>query len=297
MRFRLPRSVPLAAAVAFAAFGCEVSTLGPLESYRDAGAGADSGVPLDAAVAPGDAGGVPDGGAVVVDAGPVATGCPGIFCEDFESGSFDKSVWTRTQVDPGNTATVQSAKVAHGRYAAQFHAKGGTNLATVVAEKLPASLATHYFGRMSFFITDFPKENGGHTAYIWSSKDTASFPYTDHHFEVGSYYSNNVPNWQLTYWTGDGPEYPAAGGVIPKNAWACIEWEFNDKPDALAVWVNGKSAPDGFEFRNVNNNSSGLIGAMTTLGIEFRTFHPNGAPDIDVFADDIVLDTKRVGCP
>jgi hypothetical protein len=61
--------------------------------------------------------------------------------------------------------------------------------------------------------------------------------------------------------------------------------------------VNGKSAPDGFEFRNVNNNSSGLIGAMTTLGIGFRTFHPNGAPDIDVFADDIVLDTKRVGCP
>ncbi|NOU32456.1 MAG: hypothetical protein HOO96_31510 [Polyangiaceae bacterium] len=192
---------------------------------------------------------------------------------------------------------MQSTNVAHGTYAAKFHAKGGTNFATIIAEKLPASLATDYFGRMSFMSTDFPTENGGHTAFIWSSNDPTKYPYQDHHLEVGSYVGGGQPTWQLTYWTGDGPEYPAAGGRIPKNAWACVEWEFNDVPEQAAVWVNGSAAPEGFESRSMGGGASGLLGKMVTLGIGFRTFHPNGAPDIDVFADDIVLDTKRIGCP
>jgi hypothetical protein len=190
---------------------------------------------------------------------------------------------------------VQSAQVAHGSHAVQFHATGGSNLAMMFDENLPASLAKHYFGRIYYLATDFPDDNGGHSAYVTSSNTLAGFPYQDHHLEVGSYYDTNGPIWQLTYWTGDGPEYIGAGGHIPKNEWACIEWEFNDAPDQIRVWVNGDGGTDGASFDDING-SSDLLGAFTTLGLGFRTWHPQGAPDIDVFVDDVVLDTKRVGC-
>jgi hypothetical protein len=35
---------------------------------------------------------------------------------------------------------------------------------------------------------------------------------------------------------------------------------------------------------------------MTTLGVGFRTWHPMGSPDIDIYVDDIVLGAERIHC-
>jgi hypothetical protein len=224
-----------------------------------------------------------------------AVSCPSAFCEDFESGAVDSKIWTRKETTTGNTVQVQTGKVAHGKYAAQFHIKAGGQRSMILLENLPAALQQHYFGRMYFYASDFPTENGGHTAYVTSSNTLKNFPDTDHHLEVASHVGSE-DSWQLTYWTGDGPEYIGGGGVFPKAQWFCLEWEFNDAPDEIAVWVDGQGDPKGAEFRNINNHSTGLLGKMTTLGVGFRTWHPMGAPDIDIYVDDIQLDTKRVGC-
>jgi hypothetical protein len=192
--------------------------------------------------------------------------------------------------------TVQTTTVAHGTHAAQFHARGGTTLAMIFAEHLPATLQKHYFGRLSFQATGFPGESGGHSAYVLSQASLMGFPWADHHLEVGSYLQASGPIWQLTYWTGDGPEYIGAGGHIPRSRWFCLEWEFNDEPDQIAVWVDGDGTTQGHDFRNIRGASS-LLGKLGTLGVGFRTWHPMGAPDIDIYIDDLVLDTKRVGCP
>jgi len=62
-------------------------------------AGSDAGVTVEAGVESGTEAGV---------------SCPGLFCEDFERGTLDTAVWSRTSVSPGNTITVQSTSVAHG---------------------------------------------------------------------------------------------------------------------------------------------------------------------------------------
>jgi hypothetical protein len=257
-------------------------------------AGRDAAMPSDAA-SPKDASRPAD---AAQDAGAAGDGsCPGVFCEDFEQGSLDTSVWTRITTDNNaNTVAVQSDVVAHGRHAARFHAVGGSNRALMFNEHLPSALGTHYFGRAYLRIKGFPFENGGHTAYIWGAASADGFPYADHHLEIGHYFQNNAPIWQLTYWTGDGPEHIHAGGHIPQDAWFCVEWEFNDKPDQIAVWVDGALDPNGSEFRSINNGETGLLGSLGVLGIGFRTFHESGAPDSDVYLDDLVLDTKRIPC-
>lgn len=251
----------------------------------DAGAARDTGAP-----------GSEDSGTPPADAGGQAASCAGMFCEDFESGELSNAVWTRKEASTGNSIAVQGTRVAHGKFAAQFHAKGGTARSMMFFEHLPAALQKHYFGRMYYFATGFPSESGGHTAYITSSNGLAGFPDADHHLEVASYLEDPKATWQMTYWQGDGPEYIGSGGEIPKGQWFCLEWEFSDVPDEIGIWVNGDGTKQGASFRNINNHASGMLGAMTTLGVGFRTWHAMGAPDIDIYVDDIVLDSQRVGC-
>jgi hypothetical protein len=247
--------------------------------------------------AAGSGGGAANGGGMAIAGagGTTPSTCPGVFCEDFESGQLDAKVWTRTMLSSGNTAMVQTNQVAHGTHAVQLHAKGGSRYSVILHEGLPESLQKHYFGRLYFYATGFPTESGGHTAYITSSDGLTGFPDADHHLEVASYTESSGPTWQLTYWTGDGPEYIGTGGKIPAGKWFCLEWELNDAPDEIAVWVDG-NAMQGAAFRNINNHQTNLLGKMTALGLGFRTWHPMGAPDIDIYMDDVVLDTKRVGC-
>jgi hypothetical protein len=265
---------------------------------HDAGMPKDSGTPVDANMKPKDAA-ASGADAAHADAGAADAAtpkCSAAFCEDFESGSLNTTTWTRKETSNGNSVQIQSTKKAHGQYAAQFHAKGGTSLSMILLENLPDALQKHYFGRLYYYASDFPTESGGHTAYITSSNTLKNFPDSDHHLEVSSYSSDSGPIWQMTYWTGDGPEYIGSGGQIPKASWFCLEWEFNDAPDEIGVWVDGDATKKGASFRNINNHASNLLGKMTTLGVGFRTWHPMGAPDIDVYIDDIALDSKRVGC-
>jgi hypothetical protein len=301
----------LAWACGLAALGCTAQVISDERKAPDAGPGdaseevasPDAGTRPDAADGPtwdatADVTSSPDStdaaDAASMEAG--GTSCPGLFCEDFERGSLDTTVWSRTSVSPGNDISVQGANVAHGAWAARFHALSGTSLAMIFADHLPAALEKHYFGRMYYYATGFPSESGGHSAYVTASNGATGFPYHDHHLEVGSYLDAKGPIWQLTYWTGDGPEYIGAGGAIPKGKWFCLEWEFDDSPDQIAVWVDGDGTKQGYAFRNIHDGSTDLVGKLTTLGLGFRTWHPMGAPDIDIFLDDIVLDVRRVGC-
>jgi hypothetical protein len=74
------------------------------------------------------------------------------------------------------------------------------------------------------------------------------------------------------------------------------------------LWVGGHPAGvfDNMHINYSNNGTksggtfyegktSGIIGAFDTFGIGFHDWHP--AKAFDVYYDDVVLDTKRIGCP
>jgi hypothetical protein len=233
-------------------------------------------------------------------------GCPGVFCEDFESGAIDATRWT-TQTTGGATVVVQDQTVAHGKYAAQFHstgpgAGGPQDYAYLIASNAPAALATHNFGRAYFYAN--PKQTSVDTGLLWGG--TSGFPHP-------TYLSLAAHNggWQFGFIqlmgnpVGEVQSYPAT--PMPVATWTCIEWEFNDQPDSINVWGDGTAIgtldnnhidyPPGHTPGTplYNNQNSGLIGAFTDFGFGFYDWHPGGFA-FDVYYDDIVLDTKRVGC-
>ena len=97
-------------------------------------------------------------------------------------------------------------------------------------------------------------------------------------------------------------------GKWPTNKWFCLEWEFEDQPDRITVWVDGTkigtfdntnaTSPSGNGAQNGQlymGTSSGLIGGFDLFYIGFHDWHPSKV--FDLYYDDVVLDAKKVGCP
>jgi hypothetical protein len=74
----------------------------------------------------------------------------------------------------------------------------------------------------------------------------------------------------------------------------------------IRLWVDGAQI-DQFDAAHIdytsgartagsvlNGTSTGIIGGFAVFGFGFHAWHASNA--FDVYYDDIVLDTKRVGC-
>jgi hypothetical protein len=228
-------------------------------------------------------GATPDGG---------IAGCKGLFCEDFESGTIDPAVWdVKTNGGQPPPAVVsQAGMVGHGKFAAHFHANPSTvSYDFIITRKPPAALGGHHFGRAYFMITPMPPTN--HTEYVYAG--TVGFPQYKY-LEVAS----AAPlAWQLTYVDlvppANGEDYHS-GGHVPTGKWFCLEWEFDDAPDQATVYVDGVAdfSQKAFTFGGA---TTGLVGGFAAFGFGYYAWHP-ATYAFDVYYDDIVLDTKRVGC-
>ncbi len=273
-------------------------------SASDATQGNDAGAQADVGTSTSDASS--SAGDARVDGSGEGGACPGLFCEDFESGQVDPTRWN-VQTAGGATAVVQQKIVAHGRYAAQFHGlpmpSGAPQAyAYFITKGAPAALQTHNFGRAYFYVA--PKQTSVDTGLIFGG--TTGFPKPTY-MSIASHNSG----WQLGFIKlqgspgGEVQAYPK--GVQPVATWTCLEWEFNDQPDTNTTWVNGQLLgtldPNHIDYPPghtpgsplFNGMSSGLIGTFADFGFGFYDWHPSGFV-FDVYYDDIVLDTQRVGC-
>jgi hypothetical protein len=271
-------------------------------TLSDAGLGdaPDSGGALDAANDAPRESGTPD--------------CAGLICEDFESGKIDPGKWDT--VISGSTLAVQQQVVAHGKYAMQVHgAAGPSDWAQLVAKNVPPALkGTTTFGRVYFYITPKPLTSG-HTEMIFAGNTgtgTANGPAPFsklRYMEV----SNINGGWQLSFDLLDvGPlveEVAYPKGQVPTTVWVCLEWEFQDTPDHITMWTDGTQI-GVFDDTDVayaspgpipqpgaplyNGKSSDIVGGFDTFGFGFHDWHPQKA--FDLYYDDLVLSTTRVGC-
>src|SRR5450631_1286261 len=239
-----------------------------------------------------------------------ASSCPGLICEDFETGSIDPAKWDTSS--KGGTLDVQTQQVAHGKYALHLQGlgSGSDDWATLFAKNAPAALnAATTFGRASMYFSaavsaslhiQFPFAGSNGTG-----SGTGPAPVTNlSYLEVGSYNGQ----WQLSMDIPNIEDSAYPGANIPTGKWVCIEWEFEDQPDRVTLWVGGNQVGvfDNMHINYSNNGtksggtlyqgkSGGLIGVFDAFGIGFHDWHPTKA--FDLYYDDVVLDTKRIGCP
>jgi len=258
---------------------------------------------------------------LAVSAVPLCAQAP-VFTEDFESGSLNQAVWKTTEL--GNaTATVQKTQVAHGKSALQIHyPKGEKSFAFIVASHLPDSVRNHCFGRAYLYIT--PTMPAGHDVLL--NAGTAGYPISNF-LEIGASGGKNVMvSYQQNAADIPRNETIARGMLYPVGRWFCLEWEFQDHPDRVMTWIDGEPAGELKDFvvkprapraPRADPNApaaaaaapapapvappqpdvpgTDLVKGFVDFSFGFHSWGAGAKEDFDIYYDDIVIDTKRVG--
>jgi hypothetical protein len=226
-----------------------------------------------------------------------------VFVEDFESGKIDPAVWD-ARVTGTATAAVEPADGAHGKFALHIHYPdmAARSYAFLVATHLPASVRTHFFGRAYMKIT--PGVGTTHNPLILAGEP--GWPISKFH-EIGTSRGNWMPSYQenkSAAGQGRGEITYHADAPPPIDKWFLLEWEFNDDPSTITMWVDGEKSITTLEGQKMDtvkfawpkgsDTVKGLIGGYQDFGFGARVW---GAPPkgFDVYYDDIAIDTKRVG--
>jgi len=212
---------------------------------------------------------------------------------------------------------VQGQRVAHGKYAARLHGQAGASddWALLVAKSVPAALkGSSTFGRVYFYYA--PEATASiHIQLIFAGHQGTGpaegpAPLSKlRYLEVASTSGRWQQGFDLLDVSPLIEEVSYSNNSLPTNRWACLEWQFEDRPDRVTVWVDG--APKAtFDNSNVSyaspgpvpkpgaplyaGTSSDLIGGFDTFGFGIHDWHPQKA--FDIYYDDLVLDARRVGC-
>jgi hypothetical protein len=259
----------------------------------------------------GGAGGANTGAAGTSAAGSGA--CAGLFCEDFEQGQgqLDTTKWD-LKMGAGGTEMIQGQTVAHGKYALHVHGTGARgDFAMILTKSAPAALqgAGPVFGRAYFYTT---ANNSPHVELGFAG--TMGYPNLNYmefaEFGGGSWqlgFDLFTPDPAVAKGFVEEASYTHPGGQKqPVMTWSCLEWEFGDNPDLMVLWVDGKQI-DQFDVDHIdytsttktpgsvlNGKSSGIIGGFSVFGFGFHSWGASNA--FDLYYDDVVLDTHRVGC-
>jgi len=214
---------------------------------------------------------------------------PAVLSEDFESGSFDPKTWTVGATGPA-TVTVEQDFVAHGKNALHVHYPAGArNAIAFIGLNVPESLRDHFYGRAYVYMKTIPS---GHCVLLTAG--SKGYP-TSNFLEIGMRQNQFQPSFQQ-----NGPnvaryeDHPLQG-TPPAGRWFCLEWEYNDKPDRIVMWIDGKLAVNQtFKGPAPESAKTGLTGGFFQLDIGFR---PWSAPakDVDVYYDDIAIGDKPIG--
>ncbi len=270
-------------------------------SSPSAAPGGDKDAATDAPAASGDDQGSPDSGmggttpdaspdaaetahgeAGSEEAGPSGPGCAGstaLFCDDFESGKIS-SPWQSVAGVQDGTIAVDSMEAHSGTYALHVHMKANTAGAQATIGETQGFPQTHFFGRV-FMWFEAPAPTA-HTNYVFGYDSTGKNSYilgSQYQYpQAYAYFGNTEPGNEMR-----------ATSTIPTDVWGCWEWEFDGTTGKANYWLNGSSIiqQTGFDTETFAALQLGMI-------VYGQDMVDSGT--LDLWFDDLKIDTARVGC-
>ncbi len=236
----------------------------------------------------GDSGKATDGG----PGGPSKCGGSAFrVCDGFESGSVDPAIWGTT-LKSNATVTVDAMHVARGSKALHVHTgvsgsdTAGTNGGIRTTHGFPFP-GDQIWGRAFVYMA-------GQSPDMHTNMIEAVGALTDggaaSHYRIGVSTSHDISG---NYIPGDYGDHSST--VMPLDAWKCFEWHFDGQNSEYHVYVDGNELTD-------MAITSGHAPAWTApsfayIEIGLHLYHDlTSIPTLDVWYDEVALDTSRVGC-
>ena len=276
--------------------------------------------PPPTTITPTDAGTAVDAGS---DAGVDPCGSA-LFCETFESYPTVTTIANNQKLGPwhaelvaGSTMMLDATHVTSGTSALHVHidqgkTAGGRLLADGV-QPILAGTPTHLYGRMRMYI-DANGTSINWTFFGASGKVAAGSPEAGRSatYAFSSLPVSNANSYAFVYGLsqqgdnqGDNAYhdcYDHSTTPMP-SAWACLAFELDSTTRKLRLYKDGGATA----ILSMDNTGQGCVAptvgtspwygpVVSQLYTGARSFHAMDAP-LDVWIDDLVIDTKPVSCP
>lgn len=221
-------------------------------------------------------------------------GCAGagvLLCEDFEAttpGETPGAPWSLAVNGQAGTVSVDDVIPAHGGAHSLRVSSGGnyqTFLALRGAPVFPAPNPALYV-RVHLRLAE-PMTTGHNTYFKAGAADAIS---SNNETRVGVMMEMlmiNQPEGDRgflsneSYWTDQ-----QLGAVVPAQTWTCLEGFFDPPNSTVTIWMNDEEVADLHR----------TDWQQDPLGALHFGFEQYAGPATDVWYDDIVVSTERIGC-
>ncbi len=275
-------------------------------SDPDTDAGVDSGAAAPDPSSEGDDGSPPpatptddaappsvDAGAPAPDAaafyGSARCGSSGaLLCDSFEGNAVDTTKWT-LESNAANTISIDTTHHARGAKSVRFHMQGtGTyQYAWLGDTKVFPQLKDHVFGRIFYMVQKLPTKN-----MHWTTIEASGGPLPGKTYGAKMRYGGEYDNFIANYTTTQGVESAVRSTTaFPIARWACFEWEYDRANSVVRFWMDEVPVSDVSV-----TNTSWIQPAYDKINLGWQNYQANLAAPMDVWMDEVALDSSRIGC-
>ncbi len=284
-------------------------------------AGGSSGTAGSASGAAGSSGGSGGSAGSAGSAGAPNDICgDALFCEKFDDYAGVTAIADKQKLGPwqaalnaGATMGLDGQHTKSGTRALHVHidntVKAGGRLFADEAQPIFANKPTHLYGRMMMYIE--PNGTSVHWTFFGlsgSAEPGSPVVGRNAQYIMSSLPKQNVNTYSFVYGLqgagADGyRDCSSQSGTPMPSSWACVAFEMDSVGRKLRMYKDGALAP----ILSVDDHGKGCVQptpvtdpwygpAVTQMFVGAWSFHPMNAP-LDVWVDDLVVDTKPVPCP
>jgi hypothetical protein len=234
-----------------------------------------------------------------IEAAPAGSCAGAIACDDFEGNvtGAAPAMWT-VDIGPVGTGTVKvdTTRAFSGTKSLRITVmpRMDHNRA-FITRALPALPGNAFYGRMMIWVVATPP-SGVH----WDNIRAQGFfagTMMDGQYNYGG--GQTTGNLMANYWTKASDCWKSSSRKLTTGKWACIEWLYDGGHDEMHYWLDKEEVAD----LAVPQKGDGCYGPnvwhappFEKLSLGWYNAQPSPIP-IEMWVDDVAVDTKRIGCP
>jgi hypothetical protein len=219
-------------------------------------------------------------------------------CEDFESGSLDKTTWSVSGTPP----VVDGLQHARGSKALHI-TQVGSGLSYIKETKTFPEANDTYYGRVFVYFQTLPGVAMGYAHWTFVAASGTGIPGEirlsgqlqngSNLFGVGT---DNRTDGGTGDWTNsDNDPHPPV--PVPLGQWLCIEWLHQGQTSETRFYWDGVEHPSLYTsaIRHGGNANPYLLPNFTNVWIGWQEYQTTTAT-FELWVDEIAIDSQRIGC-
>lgn len=222
-------------------------------------------------------------------------------CEDFESGTLDKSIWSVS----GTTPVVEGGQHARGSKALHI-TKMGNGSSYIREKKTFPAPKNSYWARIFVRFEQLPSSPGmdyAHWTFAAASGTGVSGEIRlsgqlsggKNKFGVGT--DNRTDAMGTGDWTTSDNDPAGMAKAVPTGEWLCIEWQHDGEHNETHFYwdaVEHKSMATT-ETKHGGNMNPYILPTFDNVWVGWQEYQTS-TENFEMWVDEIAIDPQRIGC-